>query len=46
MNAGAALYAADLSDTLHAGIARARDAIDSGEAGRRLDAFLAMFARS
>lgn len=45
MNAGAALYAADLSNTLLAGIARAREAVDSGEAGRRLDAFLAKFAR-
>ncbi len=45
MNAGAALYAANLSNTLLAGIALARDAVDSGEAGRRLDAFLAKFAR-
>ncbi|MDE3009439.1 MAG: anthranilate phosphoribosyltransferase [Pseudomonadota bacterium] len=44
LNAGAAIYAADLTDSLLAGIARARDAIDSGEAGRRLDAFIAMFA--
>lgn len=45
LNAGAALYAAEQADSLKAGVERARGAIDSGEALRRLDAFLAMFAR-
>jgi anthranilate phosphoribosyltransferase len=45
MNAGAALYAAELADSLKGGIALARVAIDSGEASRRLDAFVRMFAR-
>jgi anthranilate phosphoribosyltransferase len=46
MNAGAALYAADVADSLVGGIGRARTAIDSGEAMRRLDGFLQMFART
>jgi len=36
INAGAAIYAADLVPTLQAGVARAQQAIDSGEAGQRL----------
>ena len=46
LNAGAALYAADLADTLQGGIARARQAIDSGAAAHKLQAFLNLFARS
>ena len=45
MNAGAALYAAEVADSVRAGIDRARAAIDSGEAQRRLDGFLHFFAR-
>ena len=45
LNAGAALYAADVASTLLAGIDLARTAIDAGEAQRRLDAFLTLFAR-
>ena len=45
LNAGAALYAADVSATLAEGIERARTAIDNGEALRRLDGFLTLFAQ-
>ncbi|WP_085317846.1 anthranilate phosphoribosyltransferase [Derxia lacustris] len=38
-NAGAALYAADVAGSIVDGIARAREAIDSGAARARLDAF-------
>ena len=38
MNAGAAIYAANLTDTIEGGITRARDALASGEAARRLEA--------
>lgn len=41
LNAGAAIYAADVSDTLKAGVERAAQAIDSGLAQQRLQAFLA-----
>ena len=37
LNAGAALYAADLTDSLQAGLALARTAISSGAARRKLD---------
>jgi anthranilate phosphoribosyltransferase len=40
LNAGAAIYAANLSDTLSAGIQRARDAIASGKALAKLDALI------
>ena len=39
-NAGAALYAAGVADSIGAGIARAREAIASGAARARLDAFV------
>jgi anthranilate phosphoribosyltransferase len=41
LNAGAALYAADVADSIADGIARARDAVSSGRARARLDAFVA-----
>jgi anthranilate phosphoribosyltransferase len=37
LNAGAALYAADLTDSLQGGLALARTAISSGAARRKLD---------
>jgi len=40
LNAGAALYAADVVDSIPAGISRAREAIASGAARQRLDAFV------
>ena len=46
LNAGAALYAADICDTLADGVARAANAIDSGHAQRRLDGFITLFART
>ncbi len=41
LNAGAALYVAGIADSIKDGIERARAAIDSGEAIKRLDAFVA-----
>jgi anthranilate phosphoribosyltransferase len=41
LNAGVALYAADVAASIDEGIRRARDAIDSGAARRRLDHFVA-----
>ncbi|RYD14116.1 MAG: anthranilate phosphoribosyltransferase [Lysobacteraceae bacterium] len=41
LNAGAALYAADVAPTIADGIARARTAITSGAARAKLDAFVA-----
>jgi len=41
LNAGAALYVAGIADSIKDGIERARQAIDSGEASRKLDAFVA-----
>ena len=41
LNAGAALYAANVSDSIAAGIARARQAIDSGAAQAKLEQFIA-----
>ncbi len=41
LNAGAALFAADVAASIEAGIARARVAIDSGAARAKLDAFVA-----
>ncbi|HEU0276841.1 MAG TPA: anthranilate phosphoribosyltransferase [Rhodanobacteraceae bacterium] len=41
LNAGAALYAADVVASIDAGVARARVAIDSGAARAKLDAFVA-----
>ena len=42
LNAGAAIYAADLADSLEAGIARAQEVIDSGAAMAKLDALVAL----
>jgi anthranilate phosphoribosyltransferase len=41
LNAGAALYTANLADSVGDGIARARDAIASGAARKKLDEFVA-----
>ncbi len=40
LNAGAALYTANLEDSIGAGIARAREAIASGAARKKLDEFV------
>ena len=40
LNAGAAIYAAGLSDSLREGVAAAREAVDSGAAARTTDAYL------
>jgi anthranilate phosphoribosyltransferase len=40
LNAGAALYAADVVDSIGAGIARAREAIESGAARAKVDALV------
>lgn len=45
LNAGAALIVADKCNTLKDGAGLARDAIDSGEAARRLDALIAVSNR-
>lgn len=42
MNAGAAIYAADLADSLADGIKRAAEVIDSGEAMKKLEALVAV----
>ena len=42
LNAGAALYAANVADSMKAGIALARTAIESGAAGRKLGALVAL----
>ena len=42
LNAGTALYASGVADSIADGILRARAAIASGEARRRLDAFVAL----
>jgi anthranilate phosphoribosyltransferase len=41
LNAGAALYTANLTDSIGAGIARARETIASGAARKKLDEFVA-----
>ncbi|OHC65045.1 MAG: anthranilate phosphoribosyltransferase [Rhodocyclales bacterium GWA2_65_19] len=41
LNAGAALYTANLTDSIGAGITRAREAIASGAARKKLDEFVA-----
>ena len=41
LNAGAAIYAADLADSLADGIKRAAEVIDSGEAAKKLEALVA-----
>jgi anthranilate phosphoribosyltransferase len=45
LNAGAALYAADLADSIAAGIVRAREAIASGAARAKLERFVATTRR-
>ncbi|HST28615.1 MAG TPA: anthranilate phosphoribosyltransferase [Rudaea sp.] len=45
LNAGAALYAADLVDSISAGVERARESIASGAARRKLDQFVAATRR-
>lgn len=45
LNAGAALYAANVADSVADGIARAREAIASGAARTRLDQFVAFTQR-
>ena len=45
LNAGAALYAADLADSIAAGVADARAALASGAARAKLDQFVAMTRR-
>lgn len=45
LNAGAAIYAADLVDSLEAGVKRAAEVIDAGQVADRLEA-LAGFSRS
>ncbi len=42
LNAGAALYAANVAESMKAGIALARTAIESGAARRKLDALVAL----
>ena len=44
-NAGAALYAANVADSIGDGIARAREAVASGAARRKLDEFVATTQR-
>ncbi len=46
LNAGTALYAADLVDSIPAGIERARETIASGAARERLDAFVRFTQRA
>jgi anthranilate phosphoribosyltransferase len=45
LNSGAALYVADLADSIDAGIAKARDAVASGAARAKLDQFVAATRR-
>jgi anthranilate phosphoribosyltransferase len=45
LNAGAALYTADLTDSIAEGVARARTALASGAARAKLDQFIAMTRR-
>ena len=45
LNAGAALYTANLVDSIGAGIARAREAIVSGAARKKLDEFIAFTSK-
>jgi anthranilate phosphoribosyltransferase len=41
LNAGAAIYAADITDSLEAGIARADELLADGSARAKLDALIA-----
>ncbi len=45
LNAGVALYAANVADSMESGIALAREAIESGAAKAKLDALVALSAR-
>jgi anthranilate phosphoribosyltransferase len=45
LNAGAALYAAELADSIQAGVARARETVASGAARAKLDQFIAATRR-
>jgi anthranilate phosphoribosyltransferase len=45
LNAGAAIYAGGLADTLQEGIAAAREAVDSGAAASKTDAYLDLSRR-
>jgi len=45
LNAGAALYTANLEDSIGAGVARAREAIASGAARKKLDDFVAFTSK-
>jgi anthranilate phosphoribosyltransferase len=45
LNAGAAIYAAGLTDTLREGVEAAREAVDSGAAARTTDAYLELSRR-
>ena len=45
LNAGAALYAADVVPSIEAGIARARETIASGAARAKLDQFVRVTQR-
>ena len=42
LNAGAAIYAAGLAETLEAGVQRAQEVLDSGAAARKLDELVAV----
>jgi len=42
LNAGVALYAANVTDTMKAGVQRARDAIESGAARTNLTQLVAL----
>ena len=46
LNAGLALYAADVCESIESGIGRAREVIASGAARAKLDAFVAFTRRS
>jgi anthranilate phosphoribosyltransferase len=45
LNAGVALYAANVADSMETGISLARAAIESGAAKAKLDALVALSAR-
>ncbi|MCW8828360.1 MAG: anthranilate phosphoribosyltransferase, partial [Gammaproteobacteria bacterium] len=45
LNAGAAIYAADLADSLAAGVKRAAEVIDSGEAMKKLETLVAVSSK-
>ena len=42
LNAGAAIYAADLADSLAEGVKRAKEVIASGAAAQKLEALIAL----